>query len=540
MSIKDGKVFFYISKHRNRLVVAGLVCVQLVLSVILSISLAGHLIWPENSSAAAGAPMQIAYEGRLTDSGGNPLGGTGTVYCYRFSIYDAATSGNKLWPASTPTQTTATTTDGVFNAIIGQADTLSSTIFDFSTTSTAFLQVEVNTTTSTCGGSWEALLPRQSVLSSGYALQSANVYGALLKTDTVNNRVQIGTGAGTPSPVYLGLDFRNAADYVGQSCSTNGLMWYNSATSQALICEAGTIQKIGSTGTTTISAINANSGTPASAGTINFDNANGVTFGINGNTVTASVNAGGGGGNMTRYIPVYQGSSASQTLGAMGVTSGSAMFYPINISTNIAFNVVNLVENVSYATSSISGQQTISSRFGIYSNNAGTLSLISSNSYSFAVTNSSVSATLSYPSATGTAGYTYTTVSASTTAQIHSLFGTVGSRIFGLQFGNSMSLSQGMYWLGIHERRSSSSANVGLSAGLVGNVVNFNVAGRLGSGSTAYTGNYSHHQPFFGFGPYTSTASAGYGGTNIPTSAFLSGFAHTATILPMMTFASTT
>ncbi|MEN9913170.1 MAG: hypothetical protein RLY66_578 [Candidatus Parcubacteria bacterium] len=511
----------------------------MVLSVILSISLAGHLIWPENSSAAAGAPMQIAYEGRLTDSSGNALGGTGTVYCYRFSIYDAASGGGKLWPGGTPSQTTATTTDGVFAAVVGQADTLSSSVFDFSTTSTAYLQVEVNTTTSTCGGSWEALSPRQSILSSGYALQSANVYGSLLKTDTVNNRVQIGTGAGTPSPVYLGLDFRNSADYVGQSCSTNGLMWYNSANSQALICEGGLIQNVGTAGTTTIAAITANGGTPASVGTVVLSNANGVSFGINGNTITASVNAGGA-ATQTGYIPMYQGSTASQTLGAMGVTTGSAIFYPINISENIAFNVINMLENVSFATSSISGQQTISSRFGLYSNNAGTLSLISSSSYSFAVTNSSVSATLSYPSGTGTAGYTYTTVTASTTAQIHSLFGTVGSRIFGLQFGNSMSLSQGVYWLGVHERRSSSSANIGLSIGLVGNVVNFGVAGRLGVGSTAITGNYSAHQPLFGFGPYTSTNSAGYSGTNIPTSAFLSGFAHTATILPLMTFASTT
>lgn len=540
MSIKDGKVFLYISKHRNALVVGVLMAVQVVLSVILSISLAGNIIWPERSSAAAGAPLKIAYEGRLTDSSGNALGGTGTIYCYRFSIYDSATGGAKLWPGGTPANTTATTTDGVFNAVVGQADTLTSTIFDFSTTSIAYLQVEVNTTTSTCGGSWEALLPRQQVLSSGYSMQSANVYGSLLKTDTVNNIVQVGAG-GQANPTEFALDINNTtSEYVGQTCSTSGYMWYNSVTSQAFVCKNGTLQALGSSGTTTIAAIQTNGNTPISAGTVVFSNANGVTFGDNAGTITASVNAGGGGGTQTGYIPVYQGSSASQTFGAMNATTASAIFYPVNISTNIAFNVINMLEFMSYATSSVSGRQTISSMFGIYSNNAGTLSLISSNSYSFAITNSSVSATLSYPSATGTAGYTYTTVSASTTAQIHSLFGTVGSRIFGLQFGNSMTLNSGVYWVGIHQRNSSSSANVGLSGGLVGNVVGFNAAGRLGNGSTLLTTNYTFHQPLFGFGPYTSTASAGYGGTVLPSSVFLTGIAHTATILPLMTFASTT
>ncbi|KND48270.1 MAG: hypothetical protein AB197_00655 [Parcubacteria bacterium C7867-002] len=349
MSIQDGKVSLYVSRFSNRFVVTVLICIQVLLSVVLSISLASHLIWPEQSQAAAGTPMQVAYEGRLTDSSGNTLGGAGTLYCYRFSIYDAATSGTKLWPPGTPTQTIATTTDGVFNAVIGQADTLSSTVFDFSTTSTAYLQVEVNTTTSTCGGSWEALLPRQSILSSGYALQTNNVYGALLKTDTANNRVQIGTGAGTPSPAYLGLDFRNVADYVGQTCSTNGLMWYNSATSQALVCNGGVIQKIGTTGTTTLAAINANSGTPASAGTVVFSNGNGVTFGINANTITASVAAGGGNTPDLYMYDNFSGRQFITNVTNMTAISQRPIFIPFKIDGNLTFN--NIALEVSRATS---------------------------------------------------------------------------------------------------------------------------------------------------------------------------------------------
>lgn len=368
-----------------------------MLSVVLTISLAGNLIWPERSSAAAGAPLKISYEGRLTDSSGNALGGTGTVYCYRFSIYDSATSGTKLWPSGTPSNTTATTTDGVFNVIVGQADTLSSTVFDFSTTSTAYLQVEVNTTTSTCGGSWEALLPRQQILSTGYAMQSANVYGSLLKTDTTNNIVQIGVG-GQSNPVELALDTQNTtAEYVGQTCSTSGYIWYNSVTTQALICENGTIQALGTAGTTTIAAITANSGTPATAGTINFSNSNGVSFGINGNTITASVNAGGAGATVSRLMwPPMAGLSAV-TAPAQGTMS--VQYFPI--FQQLTATRMDVAMSISVGTSAAANTAgvAITQRAGLYSLNGATLMSIVTTSHQQTISWASNSG--SYSSITG-------------------------------------------------------------------------------------------------------------------------------------------
>lgn len=415
MSINDGKVKLYISKHRNMLVIGVLMGLQVFLSVVLSISLAGHIIWPEHSRAAAGSPMQIAYEGRLTDSSGNALGSTGTLYCYRFSIYDAATSGNKLWPGGTPAQTTATTTDGVFNAIIGAADTLTSSVFDFSTTSTAYLQVDVNQTTSTCGGTWEALSPRQPVLSSAYALQSANVYGALLKTDTVNNRVQVGTGAGAASPVYLGLDVRNAADYVGQTCSTNGLMWYNSATTQALVCNNGIINRLGNAGTTTIAAINTNSGTPASVGTVNFSNSNNVTFGINGNTITASASFAGGAGNTLSFyepFPFLGSTSLSQFAGSSHLIepfilpqaiSGGFLRFPVSMSLG-STTFTTGAAGYGSQVSQVNTMNVVIYTRGIGANSLSLQSLMSTSvgwtfqiSYSGTASTHSVSYNLSYP-----------------------------------------------------------------------------------------------------------------------------------------------
>ena len=355
MSIRDGKVRLYILKHRNALIVRSLLLVQFILTAALSVSLAANLIYPQNAAGATPAPLQISYEGRLTDSSGNALGGTGTAYCYRFSIYDSPTGGTQLWPGGTPSATKATTTDGVFSATIGAADTLTSTIFDFSTTSSAYLQVDVSTTSQTCASNVESLTPRQQINSAGYAL-SANSLGSYVEADMVNGRAQIGSGTGAATPIYLGLDWKNtngSNDTVGQSCSTNGLMWYNSnaSISKAFVCEAGVIQAISNNNaTTTISAINASGGgVPATSGTISFSNSNGVTFGINGNTITASVAAGGGG--TPDYI-MYDNLSGRQfitNVTNMTAVSQRPIFVPFRLEGNITFN--NIALEVSRATS---------------------------------------------------------------------------------------------------------------------------------------------------------------------------------------------
>lgn len=285
-------------KARRGMAVFLVLAAEAVLSFFVYISLTAHVLWPEKSRAATGVASVLSYEGRLMDAAGTALGGTGEPYCFRFSIYDGVSGGTKLWPSGTPNVTVSTTTDGIFNALIGQADALD---YNFYSSDTVYLNVEVNTATSTngtsCSGSWETLAPRQRVAATGYARSAENVYSSLLRTDVSNSRVQIGSGIGGASPKHLGLDVKNTDDYIGESCSTSGTVWYNSAISKALVCENGVIQAISNSGaTTTIAAINANAGTPATTGTIVFSNSNGVTFGINGNTITASVNAGGGGG----------------------------------------------------------------------------------------------------------------------------------------------------------------------------------------------------------------------------------------------------
>src|SRR5438105_4865478 len=70
---------------------------------------------------AAGVPATISYQGRLSDSSGNLLGGSGTAYFFKFSIWDSPTvgSGNRLWPSSSPTAVSLNVRQGVFTANLG-------------------------------------------------------------------------------------------------------------------------------------------------------------------------------------------------------------------------------------------------------------------------------------------------------------------------------------------------------------------------------------------------------------------------------------
>ena len=78
------------------------------------------------------------------------------------------------------------------------------------------------------------------------------------------------------------------------------------------------------------------------ASNFSFDNANGVSWGINGSTITASVNAGGGGATKSTYIPYYPASTGVQTLGAQGTSSASAWVFPVSVEHAIAFNELRL------------------------------------------------------------------------------------------------------------------------------------------------------------------------------------------------------
>ena len=102
---------------------------------------------------------KISYQGRLTDSAGNPLDGT---YTMQFQLYDAQSGGTMLWDSGAQS---VQVTDGLFNVELGVDQS------DFNGQE-LWLAVFVD---------GEALLPRQQILPVPYALSlrpGARISGA--------------------------------------------------------------------------------------------------------------------------------------------------------------------------------------------------------------------------------------------------------------------------------------------------------------------------------------------------------------------------
>lgn len=228
----------------KKLAVAGLILLS-----VLPYSLPGYGFFGAGlmARAATGVPEIISYQGRLTDSTGDLLGGSGTNYFFKFSIWDDPDvgSGTKLWPAGAPGTTTLSVEQGVFNVNIGDTangypDALT---YDFQTNDTVFLQVEVS---ANIGGPFETLDPRQQITAAGYAINAGTVQGRAPGASANNVLLLDGSG-----DINIAGDIVSGATLQGTSVLTNtitpsGAMTVG-ATSQTALLQ-GSITSITSTG----------------------------------------------------------------------------------------------------------------------------------------------------------------------------------------------------------------------------------------------------------------------------------------------------
>lgn len=211
-------------------------------------------------------------------------------------------------------------------------------------------------------------------------------------------------------------------------------------------------------------AINVSAGTTSgNLQTIQFNNANGVSFGLNGSTVTASVNAGGGGTTVSWYPPLpLPIASSTMVTGTSGNTGGSfqttAHLYvaPMQLQQALTFGGVEIIASHG-ALSAGTGSVTIGHQIGIYSLNGGTaLSRISSFQWNCVLSQSSATAI--------TAQFWWGTNSTSNSTGItgNSSASITGPRVLKL-YDSTGSLPAGDYWIAQAMTHRSSSVNIAAS-----------------------------------------------------------------------------
>ena len=303
------------------------------------------------AQAAVGVPKSISYQGRLYDSSGNLLGGTGTSYCFKFSIWDGPTvgSGTKLWPTTLPVAAQLNVRYGVFNANIG-INTPDALTFDFNQTDTSFLQVEVAPFAGSCG-TFETITPRFQLTAAGYAINAGTVAGAapgtgisnVLKLDTSGN---IGLTATNPQVSASGTNTLTL-----QGAATGNLQFFsasNSLTSAGNLTIAGTYNSntltastftFGAASAATIQSaagqnLTLDSGTTGALGIGTSANAKAISLGNITGATSVTIKSGTGGISIGD-----DGISKTVTIGNLS----AAISDTINIATNTAASqIINI------------------------------------------------------------------------------------------------------------------------------------------------------------------------------------------------------
>jgi hypothetical protein len=490
------------ARKTGRGIAALIIVLEAVFSVFLYMSLAEKVFVVIPAAAAPGVPGLIAYQGMLTDTSGNPLGGAGSAYCFRYSIWDSQTSGSQLWPqpalgdaSTTPSNSTTTVTDGVFSDELGRTDTFGSLDFGADTTgsSTYFLQVQVSTSSLTCATGLETLSPRQQITADAWSQTSQSVYGNQLRTLVSNNTVQLGTGAGVVSGwTLLSLDVAHgSSEAVGGSCTQNGTLWYDSTLNKALVCANDIIQPF-SNGTSSVTSIGTSGTSTILLNNVFLSAYANLTLSQNGQTINFSAAAPGGDATLSRWEDYLLGTNTT----AISLAPADAYFQPFILPTPVAVSNINLLKSFSFGMPTATSQASSGSQRYSYSQGISLFSRVTAGgatSQMSVVTTASMGFTMLFSytstsemlSATWVTNSTGGTTSWGTTSNSNNLSSYwMSAKYFPVPLATT--LTAGEYWMGYGMSSTTANANVNvtiLSINQIGSSIGANTFGVLGNTS---------------------------------------------------------
>lgn len=152
------------------------------------------LLWAQQAGALnflspnASSTTTISYQGRLADSGGNPINANIGM---TFRIYNASTGGSALW---TETYPAVQVSNGLFHVLLGSVTPLPNSLFSSNTT--LYLGITV--------GADSEMTPREQLASAPYAMQAGQ---ALTVPDGVITSSKIANSAVKSDHLHLTSGF---------------------------------------------------------------------------------------------------------------------------------------------------------------------------------------------------------------------------------------------------------------------------------------------------------------------------------------------